>query len=679
MLISEFISGVSPDFTIERSGDQVTLSFSYYLTGYLDEELGYYVWDGEIGAELGAFSGYVHQTLDRPMDLQFNATLASGVTTSGSYYLNDNIGGAALTSDFTVTLFDVAADYTGTAGSDVVFGSAQADKLRGGEGNDFLIGSAGDDTLAGGDGDDVLSGGEGSNYLSGGLGRDTVSYADSATGVWIQLMTLWGTHGSFVDTYNSIENVIGSDYNDTLIGNDGVNLIVGGSGFNSLRGEAGNDRIIGGDFGDVISGGDGNDILSGGGGDDTFRGGQGADQIDGGAGDDDIASYDNSPVGVVVSLADQSINTGEARGDVLIGIEGLHGSNSRDKFYGDGNANWLYGGGGNDVLSGGGGNDILVGESGADQMDGGGGRDRVDYDNMGSGAVVSLVDSSINAGSAAGDILVGIEDLYGTYFADTFHGDGNANKLYGQAGADTLFGDAGDDGLNGGIGNDVLDGGEGDDYLEGSGGDDVLCGGAGADTLRGFARTGTDDGGTDTASYETATAKVVANLQNRANNTGDAAGDIYYLIDNLRGSDHGDSLAGDGFANVIDGGGGNDTLRGYYGYDTLTGGDGQDIFVFSSALNASANVDMITDFNAADDTIRLEARIFSALPAGTLAASAFRANAGGTAGDADDRIIYDSTSGALFYDADGNGATAAIQFAWLVGAPSITAAEFVVV
>ncbi|MDQ6437245.1 calcium-binding protein [Mesorhizobium sp. LHD-90] len=678
MLISEFISGVSPDFTIERSGNQVTLSFSYYLTGYFDEELGYYVWDGEIGAELGASSGYVQQTLDGPMDLQFTATLASGVTTSGSYYLNDSIGGAALTSDFTVTLFDVKADFTGTAGSDVVFGSASADKLLGEGGNDFLIGGKGNDTLAGRDGDDVLSGGEGSNYLSGGSGRDTVSYAGSASGVWVQLMDLWGDNGSGVDTYNSIENIIGSDHGDTLMGNDGANLIIGGGGANYLHGHGGNDRLIGGDFANIFYGDAGNDVLIGGAGNDTFRGGQGADQIDGGGGSDDVASYSDAPVGVVVSLTDQSINTGVAKGDTLTGIEGLHGSNYADKFYGDANDNWLYGGIGNDVLSGGDGNDILIGEDGSDQMDGGGGRDRVSYENMGSGAIVSLADQSLNAGSAAGDILVGVEDLYGTSRDDTFYGDGNANRLYGDMGADTLFGSGGNDTLNGGIGNDILHGGEGDDSLQGSNGNDVLHGGAGADTLRGFASTG-DDGGSDTASYETATARVVASLQNRANNTGDAAGDRYYLIDNLRGSDHGDSLAGDGFGNVIDGGAGNDTLRGYGGKDTLSGGDGKDIFVFSSALSASANVDAITDFNVADDTIRLEAHVFSALPAGALAATAFTVNANGTAGDADDRIIYNSTNGRLFYDADGTGATAAIWFASLWGSPAITAADFAVI
>ncbi|MFI0843451.1 hypothetical protein [Mesorhizobium sp. IMUNJ 23232] len=507
------------------------------------------------------------------MDLQFTATLASGVTASGSYYLNDNIGGAALTSDFTVTLFDVAADFTGTAGSDVVFGSAQADKLRGGEGNDFLIGGAGDDTLAGGDGDDVLSDGEGSNYISGGLGRDTVSYADSPTRMWIQLMDLWG-HGQngVFDHYNSIENLIGSKYNDTLMGNDGANLIVGGGGVDSMRGLGGNDTIIGGNIANVMQGEGGNDVLIGGSGVNSFFGGEGADKIYGGAGNDS-ASYYGAATGVIVSLVDQSINTGEA----------------------------------------------------------------------------------------AGDTLVSIEDLSGSDYTDTLYGDGNANRLYGGGGDDTLFGNAADD------------------TLIGSSGDDILCGGAGADALWGIENSGGDTGGNDTASYQTATARVVASLQNSANNTGDAAGDKYSRIDNLLGSDNGDSLAGNGFGNVIDGGAGNDTLRGYGGNDKLIGGGGQDIFVFSSVLSASANVETIADFNAADDTIRLEARVFSVLPAGTLAATAFRANASGTAGDADDRIIYNSATGGLFYDEDGNGAAVAVQFAKLTGVPSISAADFVVV
>jgi serralysin len=62
-----------------------------------------------------------------------------------------------------------------------------------------------------------------------------------------------------------------------------------------------------------------------------------------------------------------------------------------------------------------------------------------------------------------------------------------------------------------------------------------------------------------------------------------------------------------------------------------------------------------------------------------LAASAFAANTTGLAGNADDRIIYETDTGKLFYDADGSGAGAAVQFAVLTGNPTITNADFVVV
>jgi serralysin len=97
--------------------------------------------------------------------------------------------------------------------------------------------------------------------------------------------------------------------------------------------------------------------------------------------------------------------------------------------------------------------------------------------------------------------------------------------------------------------------------------------------------------------------------------------------------------------NVFDGGLGN---------DVLTGGAGRDAFVFNAAPGA-ANVDRITDFSAAGDTVRLENAVFTApTSTGVLSAAAFRV--GAAAVDADDRIIYYDSGGALYYDADGTGA-----------------------
>jgi Ca2+-binding RTX toxin-like protein len=127
----------------------------------------------------------------------------------------------------------------------------------------------------------------------------------------------------------------------------------------------------------------------------------------------------------------------------------------------------------------------------------------------------------------------------------------------------------------------------------------------------------------------------------------------------------------------ITGGANDDTLNGYLGSDSLTGGAGIDTFVFNTALSKT-NVDTITGYTVADDRIQLDHTVFNKLTVGVSIADYFQA---GTKADSEnDFIIYDSKSGKLFYDADGNGAGAAIQFATIakpIG--TIDAAEFTVV
>jgi Ca2+-binding RTX toxin-like protein len=113
---------------------------------------------------------------------------------------------------------------------------------------------------------------------------------------------------------------------------------------------------------------------------------------------------------------------------------------------------------------------------------------------------------------------------------------------------------------------------------------------------------------------------------------------------------------------------GDDTLSGGLGNDILTGGGGADTFVFDSLLNARTNVDTITDFSHADDTIQLLKSIMTGLGAlGELNANDFKLS--GEALDLSDRIIYNKTTGGLFYDADGSGSTSAVQVA-LIGTVS---------
>jgi Ca2+-binding RTX toxin-like protein len=105
---------------------------------------------------------------------------------------------------------------------------------------------------------------------------------------------------------------------------------------------------------------------------------------------------------------------------------------------------------------------------------------------------------------------------------------------------------------------------------------------------------------------------------------------------------------------------------------------GNDIFMFNTAL--AGNIDAITDFNVANDKIRLENAIFTAIAGtGVLTAAQFVANASGTALDASDRVIYETDTGRLIYGANGNTAGGAVQFATLDAGLALTNADFFIV
>jgi Ca2+-binding RTX toxin-like protein len=132
-------------------------------------------------------------------------------------------------------------------------------------------------------------------------------------------------------------------------------------------------------------------------------------------------------------------------------------------------------------------------------------------------------------------------------------------------------------------------------------------------------------------------------------------------------------------ADTLDGGSGSDLLDGGLMADTLTGGAEEDTFRFSTALG-NANVDWIDDFNVTEDTILLDNLIFANVGGdGTLALGAFYRSAAGAAHDADDRIIYDTDSGALSYDADGAGQLDAVQYARLGTNLNLSADNFLII
>jgi serralysin len=135
-------------------------------------------------------------------------------------------------------------------------------------------------------------------------------------------------------------------------------------------------------------------------------------------------------------------------------------------------------------------------------------------------------------------------------------------------------------------------------------------------------------------------------------------------------------LRGTAAANTLMGGSGNDQLYGGRGKDVLSGGAGKDLFVFDTKPG-KAHVDRLTDFFAPDDTIGLAKTAFTKLAKkGGLAKSAFWA--GTKAHDANDRIVYNKKTGALFYDEDGSGAKAAVQIATLATKPTLKADDFFV-
>ena len=155
---------------------------------------------------------------------------------------------------------------------------------------------------------------------------------------------------------------------------------------------------------------------------------------------------------------------------------------------------------------------------------------------------------------------------------------------------------------------------------------------------------------------------------------------------NLVGSNSGQTIVGNAGNNIIRGMGGNDTLIGGSGNDRLVGGAGNDIlnggagndvFIFDGALNAASNVDTIQDYNVAQDSIWLEDAVFTGLTLGKLAGSAFTRGVAATT--ANHRIIYNAATGALSFDADGNGGGAAIQFASLSAGLAMNAGEFTVI
>ncbi|MDD7911550.1 M10 family metallopeptidase C-terminal domain-containing protein [Pseudovibrio exalbescens] len=579
---------------------------------------------------------YSHES---PFQLLVNlaTNVASGGTASGdTFYSIENLIG----SDDRIDRF------IGTDDANHFWGRGGGDVFNGGGGDDILDGGRDGDLLYGDEGNDILIGGSGQDYMNGGEGIDTVDYSGSNDGVTVDLANGTASGGDADgpvqivgrgttikhDIIVDVENVVGSFFDDHLIGNDETN---------------------------VLSGGHGNDILTGGAGADVLKGGAGSDTAD----------YSDATSGVNLNLA-----RGQSEGDTYESIENLSGSGFNDRMKGDRSANTLIGQGGNDVLKGGGGDDILLGDF-SDQAG------SVPRPGLGTGYVTLGADATNNSIATAFDIsnnfsLAEDPDIFDstTVLHTTVNATGNGQGgYYSISLAEGTIVSIDVDG--------IADPNVHDSWIR------VL-------DAEGNIIAQNDDGGGDPGSTSNRDSSSVFVVEE----TG-----TYFIVQGAWSPD----APGSGWSEAVPegstyklnvsvefppepvqpgeagndrlfGGKGNDLLDGGLGADFLVGGKGEDTFRFSTELGAD-NIDRIKDFNVEDDVIMLDSDIFSELGGkGQLDLMAFHKSAAGVSQDANDRIIYDTDSGALFYDADGSGDGEAIQFATLKSGLDLSADHFTI-
>lgn len=484
-----------------------------------------------------------------------DATTGAYVTLYYNQMLNDGFG-------YADTISSIENIVGGTAFSDYFSGNDGANAIEAGVG-DWVYGVGGDDRFTirgaptrvdGGGGIDIAA--FGSTKLVQDTNGDGLAETVVATrGVRVDLSQSRilddGFGGSGVIA--GVENLSGTQYDDTLIGNGDSNVLSGWSG------------------NDYLSGLDGDDLLDGGAGDDSLAGAQGRDTYVGGEGRDNVFfGYRLATSAAHVDLGlGRVYNDGFGNAETLSSVESISGGTGfADTLIGSEEANGIEGNY-DDVVQGLGGDDLISAGAAPRLINGGAGHDILSLgiagwfpDSNGDGNFeIILASRGVSVDLGAGMILddgfgnsgrlVSIEEVYGGGLDDRLVGDDGANRLDGRQGSDTLHGRGGDDTLFGADGADILYGEDGADWLGGAAGNDVLDGGLGDDTLIGGVGR--------------------------------------------------DSLGG---------GGGNDVLNGGGNGDTLTGGTGNDRFVFDTVTagrpGQPASLGTITDF-ARGDVIDLSA------------------------------------------------------------------------
>ncbi|NOT14789.1 MAG: calcium-binding protein [Methylotenera sp.] len=639
-----------------------------------------------------------------------------------SYTLKDNFENLTLTGTADI-------DGDGNAANNVIIGNAGDNVLDGGDGND---------SLSGGDGDDILLGGEGNNTLNGGAGADILSAGDgNNTFIFDREDTLIIGAGAGSDTYviddSALEDMLIDGGTSSVTGDQLVNVVnFTGTSQSTVASTLGSANALdtikftqSGDFTNlefvnvervelasgvgitlsaeaVTEAYDSLDV-------DGVNPGVHFYGVAGGAaetvtiqGDYDEA-FTFTPAATVVGatpvvytradfqLDDATIgdlfHNVNLVTDLQAGSAALvtahpgkvyareDGSNSNETILGSEGVDNADGRLGNDLINGNGGNDLLKGQGGADTVNGGDGND------------IMLI----------GGFATGVLGAYGK--AD----DGNAEWVAG----------------------DVINGGAGVDTLR------ITVGANAAD----HTITLTDANFIGMERVEVGATVGRLNVENSdlqllndhfflnagqtvtTTNTvftpssplvgGTVTKDMNLIVVDASGITDGDAdgatggltFVGNGNVQTFIGTANNDTFIGNGGNDVLTGGAGADTFQFGKVhtqtvtgaattvqtyTDVAANltgIDTITDFTSGSDHIALDNDFFAAFVAtGAISADNFVSGAGAVAADADDFLAYDTSTGALYYDADGNGgASAAVQIATLTGMPTLADTDFTII
>jgi Ca2+-binding RTX toxin-like protein len=472
-----------------------------------------------------------------------------------------------------------AFSVVGSAGESDYF--MDIERIVGGTGNDTISGNNADETFAGGGGNDVITGGAGVNTIDFSINTSSVTVQFSATG---QGTAVGAQSGQ--DTFTQIQNIIGSQGDDTITGDSANNVI---------DGQGGGDQIDGGGGSDIVS--YVNTIASY-----TFvAASDGYLQVWDYAYTDTIINVETfSFAGIdflysAVAAAAASVMSGTASADTITG------SSAAEAIFGGAGNDTISGLAGNDLIYGDGGNDVIFAGEGTNNINGGTGSDTLIISGVQTDFTIDIqADRSVLiTGSGVSNYVADVEwitfdapegqndsSLDVVYFIEansstTATGTNSAETLTGTAGQDTIHGLGGGDTIFGLEGNDVIDAGAGDDVIFAGTGHNIIYGGDGSDTIiidgayAGFAISVQDDesiliSGAGVLDTISGTEWIVFDAP-------DGQSDISLGVSNLIEANASTTLVGTASVDSLTGTAGHDTINGLAGNDTIFGLAGDDI------------------------------------------------------------------------------------------------------